>query len=108
MLLLCSCSIGEEDLYGTWFCDEGTTRNVIQFSEKSNGADVYVWVVYDLYNDQIQSNNEGRYTVKDDSLCFQTMSGADLFSLDIELSDDVLTLSSDSKTMMLSKYVLDE
>lgn len=108
LIVLCSCGIGEEDLYGTWYCDEGSTRNVIQFSEQSNGADVYALVVYDLDNDQIKSNSEGRYTAKDDVLCLQTMEGVDLFSLEMALSDDVLTLTSEEKAMKFLKYVLDE
>ena len=102
-----SCTSPSE-LYGAWYVDEGNTRNAIQFSENVDGKDVFVWVIYDIKEDKIQSTNTGYYKISNDLLIFEFGQGADPLQLNFTLEGDKLSISSETAVMTLTKYVLDE
>lgn len=104
--LLLSCTTAN-DFYGTWYVDEGNTRNVIQFSENAAGKDVFVWIVYDIKNDSIKSNNTGYYKVSGDVLIFEGDGENNKFELAFQVEGDTLILSSESASLTLEKYTLD-
>ena len=83
------------------------TRNAIQFSENSEGKDVFIWAVYDIENETVESNSKGYYTVSGDSIIFEYSDGTQNFELKYKLDGDELTIYSDTATMVLERFVLD-
>ena len=105
-LSLVSCSASSK-LYGVWYVDSMDTRNAIQFSENSEGKDVFIWAVYDIENETVESNSKGYYTVSGDSIIFEYSDGTQNFELKYKLDGDELTIYSDTATMVLERFVLD-
>lgn len=103
---LVSCTT-ESDLYGAWFVDSGDTRNAIQFSENDNGDDIFIWVVYNLENDSIESNDAGKYHIYGNTITLEYNGDIDPVTLEFELSDNKLTLSSETASLVLEKYVIE-
>ena len=98
-----SCAAPDE-LFGTWYNDENGTRNAIQFSENDDGENVFIWAVYDIENDAIESNNSGRFKVSGSTIEFEFEQGRDPLKLSFAIEDGSLILTSESARMKLEKY----
>ncbi len=103
---LVSCTT-ESDLYGAWYVDSGDTRNAIQFSENDNGDNVFIWVVYNIEKDTIETNDAGKYHIYGNTITLEYNSDIDPVTLDFDLSDNKLTLSSETARLVLEKYVIE-
>ena len=106
-VLLLSCTAPSE-LYGAWYVDYLGTRNAIQFSENADGDDVFIWAVYNIEEDSIESNSSGYYYIDGDTITFEYSQDADPLILSFELEGNSLTLSSDTATLKLEKFELEE
>ena len=106
-LSLCSCT-SEKELYGAWFVDEGDVRNAIQFSETEDGRDAFIWAVYNIKEDSIESSETGEYRISGDKIIFDFGSDTTPLELTFELEGNTLKLSSETAVMTLEKFVLDE
>ncbi len=110
-LILCfslfSCTKAS-DLYGAWYTDYNGIRNAIQFSENDNGDDIFIWVVYNIKSDTIESNDAGKYHIYGDTITLEYNSDIDPVTLDFELSDNTLVLSSDTARLVLEKNVIED
>ncbi len=80
---------------------------MIQFSENAEGKNVAVWVVYDIKNDSIESNNTGYYKISFDKIIFEYGDDTERLELQFKLEGDKLTLYNESATMILEKFVLE-
>ena len=106
IFVLSSCT-KESDLYGAWYVDSGDIRNAIQFSENDNGDNIFIWVVYNLEKDSIESNDSGKYHIYGNSITLEYNGDIDPITLDFELVDNKLTLSSETARLILEKYELE-
>lgn len=106
LLILASCNT-PTDLYGTWYNDYNGTRNAIQFSENENGEDVFIWAVYDIENDAVETNNSGKFKISGNSIKFEFEQGIEPMKLQYSFENGVLVLTSDTAVLKLERYTLD-
>ncbi len=102
---LVSCT-APKDLYGVWYNDSQGVRNAIQFSENKEGKDVFVWAVYNIDDDSIESNTTGYYRISGDTIIFDPGEETALFELQFELEGDTLVLFNEAAKMTFEKYEL--
>ncbi len=102
---LASCTTASE-FYGVWYNDSQGVRNAIQFSENKEGKDVFVWAVYNIDDDSIESNITGYYRISGDTIIFDPGEKTSLFELQFELDGDTLVLFNETAKMTLEKYEL--
>ena len=107
LFVMTSCS-SEKDLYGTWYNDFNGTRNAVQFYKNKDGKNEFIWAVYDIENDEITSNTAGYYYVSGDSIKLKSSDGSDSFDLTYTLDGNTLSVSSDTVSLKLTKYVSDD
>lgn len=103
---LIACTV-PSDIYGAWYVDEGNTRNAIQFSENAEGKDVFIWAVYNLEEDVVESNHKGYYKISGDTIIFEYGDDTSNLELSFDLEGDKLTLYNDSAEMVLTKFELE-
>lgn len=106
-VLLCSCT-SPKDLHGAWYSDSQGVRNAIQFSENIEGKNGFIWAVYNIEEDSIESNNTGFYYISGDKIIFDSGTDSEPMELTFELNGDTLTLSSDTATLTLTRYLIEE
>ncbi len=102
-LLLTACT-SEKDFFGVWYVDEGGTRNVIQFSESNDGENAFIWAVYDIENDEIVSIAKGYFKADNKQIVLTYIEDNTQLELTYKLDGEQLTLSSETASMVLSKY----
>ena len=107
LFVMTACS-SEKDLYGTWYNDFNGTRNAVQFYKNKDGKNEFIWAVYDIENDEITSNTAGYYYVSGDSIKLKSSDGSDGFDLTYSLDGNTLSVSSDTVSLKLTKYVSDD
>ena len=107
LFVMTACS-SEKDLYGTWYNDFNGTRNAVQFYKNKDGKNEFIWAVYDIENDEITSNTAGYYYVNGDSIELKSSDGSDSFDLTYTLDGNTLSVSSDTVSLKLTKYVSDD
>ena len=107
LFVMTACS-SEKDLYGTWYNDFNGTRNAVQFYKNKDGRNEFIWAVYDIENDEITSNTAGYYYVSGDSIKLKSSDGSDGFDLTYTLDGNTLSVSSDTVSLKLTKYVSDD
>ena len=107
LFVMAACS-SEKDLYGTWYNDFNGTRNAVQFYKNKDGKNEFIWAVYDIENDEITSNTAGYYYVSGDSIKLKSSDGSDNFDLTYTLEGNTLSVSSDTVSLKLTKYVSDD
>ena len=107
LFVMTACS-SEKDLYGTWYNDFNGTRNAVQFYKNKDGKNEFIWAVYDIENDEITSNTAGYYYVNGDSIELKSSDGSDSVDLTYSLDGDTLSVSSDTVSLKLTKYVSDD
>ena len=91
-----------------WYNDESGIRNAIQFSENNEGKNVFVWAVYNIDNDSIESNTTGYYRISGDTVIFDPGDDTALFELNFTLEGDTLVLYNETARMTFEKYVLED
>ena len=102
-LVLTSC-VSEKDFFGVWYVDNGNERNVIQFSESADGKNAFYWVVKDIANDETVSISKGYFKTDNRQIVLTYLDGYTELTLSFKLDGEKLTLSSDSASMVLTKY----
>ena len=103
---LISCT-SPSDIYGAWYVDEDGVRNAIQFSENAEGKDVFIWAVYNIEEDIVESNNKGYYKISGDQIIFEYGDDTENFQLEFVLEGDKLTIFNETARLTLTKYVLE-
>ena len=91
-----------------WYNDTSGVRNAIQFSENREGKDVFVWAVYNIDDDTVESNTTGYYRISGDTVIFDPGDEASLFELQFTIEGDTLVLYNDTARMTFEKYVLED
>ena len=107
LFVMTACS-SEKDLYGTWSNDFNGTRNAVQLYKNKDGKNEFILAVYDIENDEITSNTAGYYYVNGDSIELKSSDGSDSFDLTYTLDGNTLSVSSDTVSLKLTKYVSDD
>ena len=102
---LASCTTPSE-LYGVWYNDSQGVRNAIQFSENKEGKDVFVWAVYNIEDDSIESNTTGYYRISGDTIIFDPGEETALFELQFELEGETLVIYNEVAKMTFEKFEL--
>lgn len=105
VVFLSSCT-AEKDLYGVWFAESQGKRDVIQFSESADGKDAFIWAVYDIENDETISMSKGYFNLDGKTVELNYLDGNSIV-LSFSLDGKQLILSSDTASMILTKYELD-
>lgn len=107
ILISLSACTSPKDLHGAWYSDSQGVRNAIQFSENIEGKNGFIWAVYNIEEDSIESNNTGFYYISGDKIIFDSGTDSEPVELTFKLDGDTLTLSSDTATLTLKRYVLE-
>ena len=104
---LCSCSKADK-LYGTWYSDNDGIRNALQFSANDSGDDVFLWVIYSIDGSSVESTMKGFYYASGKTLTLTDSSGESTLELSFELDGNTLSLSGESISLELTRYVLND
>ena len=106
-LNLASCT-APKDFYGVWYNDASGVRNAIQFSENKEGKDVFVWAVYNIDDDTIESSTTGYYRISGDTVIFDPGDDTSILELQFTLDGDTLVLYNETARMTFEKFVLED
>ena len=105
---LCACKASHSELYGAWYRDVNGQRDAIQLSVNDDGKEVFIWAIYDIENDSVTSVSKGYFHISGNTITLDYLTSDVDLTLTYILEGDKLTLSSDTASIVLTKFVLDE
>jgi len=107
LLSLVSCTT-VESFYGVWYREVDGIRDVFQFAENEEGKATVVWKKYNIEKDAVEYTSTGYYRVSGKQIIFDYGDVTEQLTLDYEINGNMLSLSSDSVSIRLIKYELDD
>lgn len=69
---------------------------------------MFIWAIYDIENDSVTSISKGYFHISGNTITLDYLTSDVDITLTYVLDGDKLTLSSDTASIVLSKFELDE